>query len=536
MKKLISLFIAILTLFVSTLPFVSALFDSGAVTSKLNSQIYYMENLDQGTVFFDKESEKQVPLAGFAKVLVACVALEKWGNLDGEIKITEKHLNVFESIYGMALALYQEGETVTKKELFDCLVIASANDALSIITYDVTGTAEKMVQEMQSVINKAGCTSTSVKNIHGFDEEGQYTTARDVAKILKYATTFPELSEALGKEEITLKETELNDERTYYATNEMRNASVEDYYHSSVVAGKHTSTDLAGECIATVSKADGYSYLTVVMGGRYDDIDSDGYDENTSMTDTQLMLDWVYENIRFKVVASPEQILATVPVVAGKGTDQLQLVPEKEISALVPGAVTPASVMFEFVEGHAPEKIIAPVKSGEVLTQANVYYAGQKLTTINVVAKEDVELSFGGLVVTGIKTVIGSVIFLILAFLAAAIAVLKLVLDVKDFFDEERKKSFDPLPSSFEVLTEKLKKAVIFGNDKKKKGAAKGRPVGAKKKKAASPTNKTVKRTPSDRQKTAQTRKPQASEGRQKSPNETKSKKAVVQKKNNRKK
>lgn len=473
MKKLISVFLIILTVFTLTFQSAEALFDSGEVTSKLDSKVYYMENLDEGTVFFDKDSNKQVPLAGFAKIIAAIVVLEKWGNLDGEIKITKENLNVFEYIYDMPVALYEEGETVSKKELFDCFVIASANDALSVIAYDVAGTQEKFVQEMQNLVKKMGCTATTVKNMHGFDEEGQLTTARDVAKIVKYAINYPAFSEAFGKDEITLKKTDKNEQRTYYASNQMLNTAVADYYHSSVTGGKHTSTELAGECIATISNADGYSYLTVVMEGEYIDIDEDGYDENTAMTDAQRMLDWVYENIRFKVIANPQQTVATVKVVAGKGNEKIHLIPEKEISALVPEAVTPASVMFEFVDGEAPEKIIAPVKAGDVITQANIYYAGQKLKTINIVAKETVKLSFGGLVVSGIRSVVGSVFFLVLTFLAAAVAVLRFVLDLKDFFDKERKNSYDPLPSSFDVLVGRVKKALSFADRKKKKKAQK---------------------------------------------------------------
>ncbi len=467
MKKAISFFLLILTIFILTMPAASAFFDSGAVTSQLHSDIYYMENLDEGTVFFEKGSTEKVPIAGFAKVLAAVVALEKWGNLDGSIKLTKEHLNVFEYEYGMTTALYEEGETVAKKEIFDCLVVYSANDALSIIAYDISGTEEKFISEMQSLANKIGCTSTVLKNIHGFDIDGQYTTAQDVAKIIKYAVGLPSFNEAFSLEEITLKKTDKNEARTYYASNQMKNAAVADYYHSSVTGGRQTSTDTAGECIAVVSSADGYSYLTVVMGGKYEDIDNDDYDENTSMTDAQLMLDWVYDNIRFKVVASPEQTVAIVDVVAGKGVSRLELVPEKETSALVPLTASPASVMFEFVDGQAPKSVVAPIKAGEVVAQANVYYADNKLTTINVVAKEAVKLSFGGLVVTAFKSVIGSVFFLLLALIAASVAVLKFVLDLKDFSDKERRKSYDPLPSSFEVLVEKIKKALSF--DKKKK-------------------------------------------------------------------
>ena len=496
MKKLISFFVVFLMIFALTAPSAEALFDSGTVTSQLLSDIYYLENLDEGTVFFEKNSTVQTAPAGFVKLLAAIVAIEKWNNLDGDIKITEKNLNLLDYEDGMTTALYEEGEVVSKRELFDCLVAYSANDALSIIAYEVSGSLAQFVADIQALVVKIGCTSTTIKNIHGFDEEGQLTTAADVAKIIKYGLQYPAFNEAFSAQEITLKETEYNEERTYQASNKMQNAAIADYYHSSVTGGKQTSTNLAGECIAVISNADGYSYLTIVMGGRMEDIDDDYYDENTSMTDAQQMLDWVYENIRYKVIATPDQTVATVDVVAGQGTDKLQLVPEKETSALVPAMASPASVMFEFAEGQEVESIVAPVEAGDIITQADVFYAGQKLTTVNLVASETVKLSFGGLVSSFVKRIVGSVFFLILTFIAAAVAVLRFALDVKDFFDKDRKKSYEPLPSSFETLVEGVKKKLSFGGKKKKvKKAPKGKKTvkkGSSAKKGNAPVRKSA--------------------------------------------
>lgn len=488
MKKHISFFLSVITVLCLFVPSAAALFDSGAVTSRLGSDIYYLENLDEGTVFFEKDSDKKTPAAGFVKVLAAIVALEKWGNLDGEIVLTQKNLNIFEYEYGMTTAVYEAGETVSKRELFDCLVVYSANDALSVIAYEVSGSLEGFLKEMQALVKKIGCTSTVIKNIHGFDEEGQYTTARDVAKIIKYAIQYPAFNEAFSMSEVTLKATEQNEERVYKSSNKMKNAAIADYYHSSVTGGRQTSTDLAGECIAVISSADGYSYLAVVMGGELTDIDNDYYDENTSMTDTKLMLDWIYENIRYKVIASAEQTVATVDVVAGQGAQKLKLIPEKETSALVPEPVTPASVMFEVTD--KPESVVAPVKEGDVIARASVYYAGHKLTEVNLVAAESVRLSFGGLMLSAAKKIIGSVAFSVISFICAFVAVLKFILDLKDFFDKKRRKSYDPLPSSFEVLTSKITGIFSRKGKKKKKvspGAKKAVPKkGAKKPSAAS--------------------------------------------------
>lgn len=469
MKKLISFFLCLLTVTVLLIPSVSALFDSGTVTSQLKSDVYYLENLDEGTVFFEKDSNKKVPPAGFVKLLAAVVAIEKWGNLDGEIKITEQNLNIFEYEYGMFIAHYAEGETVSKRELFDCLVVTNANDALSIIAYEISGSLSAFVAELQALVNKIGCTSTVIKNIHGFDEDGQYTTAADIAKIIKYAIKYPAFSEAFSMSEITLEATDKNEEREYTSSNKMKNAAIADYYHSSVTGGKQTSTDLAGECIAVVSTADGYSYLSVVMGGELTDLDDDYYDENTSMTDTKMMLDWIYENIRYKVIATADQTIGTVDVVAGQGTHELRLIPEKESSALVPSMVTPAAVMFEIVE--KPESLIAPIKAGDVIAKANVYFAEKKLTTLNLVAAETVKLSFTGLMVSAGKKIIASTPFTVLSFILAFVAVLKFFLDLKDFFDKKRRSSYDPLPSSFEVLTGKI--AGVFKGKGRKKSSKK---------------------------------------------------------------
>ena len=471
MKKILSLFFALLIVLSSVCcAFTSgAAFDSGTLTKELKSDIYYMENLDEGTVFFEKNSQKKTPAAAFIKTLAAVVALEKWGNLEGSVKVTKKNLSLIKYEYGVRVAGYKEGETVSKRELFDCLMIYSANDAASIIASEVSGSVGAFVKEMQALADKIGCSSTAVKNIHGFDEKGQYTTAQDVAKIIKYALNYPVFAEAFSAKTVTLKKTALNDKREFVGSNKMANATIADYYHSSVTGGKQTATDEAGECIAVVSNKDGYSYLTVVMGGRLEDIDKDTVEENTCMTDAKKMLQWVYNNIRYRVVVSPDLIVSVVDVVAGRGADKVNLVPEKEASALVPAKATPASVSYEIVENSVPEKITAPVKAGEVLGKAKFMYAGQELITVNLVAQKDIPLSFFGLIMAGVTAVITSTFFIILLFIAALVAVgyfAKLLVEYLNRNDPDFKKKMDA----------KLKAPFTPKKKQVKKGAAKKRP------------------------------------------------------------
>lgn len=433
MKKIISFMLAVIIILSAVMLSAGALYDSGDVTSKLHSDVYYMENLDEGTVFFTKDSDKKVPIAGFSKIISAVVALEKWQNLEGEITLTKEALSTVDYGFGVKTALYKEGETVTKKELFDCLLIYSANDALSVIAYDVSGSADAFLKEMQALCDKAGCTSTVLKNLTGFDTDGQYTTASDIAKIIKYAYSYPLFIESFSLKSVTLKATELNSERTYTSTNRMTNAGVADYYHSSVTAGKHTSTEKAGECIAVVSNKDGYSYLTVVMGGKLMNVDSDEINENTSMTDAQKMLNWVYDNIRYRTVVMPTQTVAVVDVVAGKDADTLRLVPEAEVSALLPSNATPDSVKFEVVEGTVPEKLTAPIEAGDVIGEAKVFYAHHEIATIELVAANTVKMSLGRLIMSVVSSVLSSKIFLIIVAILTLVAVAVFLMNLLEF-------------------------------------------------------------------------------------------------------
>lgn len=425
-KKIFSLFLAITAIMLAMIPSATVFANYNnetEVTKNLDSKEYYMISLDDGSVMFSKNEEKKVPPAAFVKILASIVALEKWGNLEEQVKITEKSLALVEYSYGVRVADLKAGETYTKKSLVDNLIVYGANDVASVVAYDISGSSEAFVAEMQTLADKIGCKNTKLKNIHGFDEDGQYTTAKDVAEIIKYALNYPTFSDAFSASEVVLPATEQNEERTYSASNKMLNQTISLYYHSSITGGKQTSTDGAGECIAAVSSQDGYSYLTVVMGGEYKDIDSDGSEENTAVTDAKKLVEWVYDNIRFRVVATANQTVTVVNVIAGRNGDSLRLVPEKETSALVPAGATSDSVLIEPIADTLPEKVSAPVNAGDVICQAKVYYAGGEITTINLVAANDVPLSVFRLVMTGISAVITSTWFIVLE-VAALVAVL----------------------------------------------------------------------------------------------------------------
>ena len=419
MKKFFAVLLASLMFLSCFAPLAGADFNAQTeVTEKLVSDAYYMISLDDGSVLFNKNESTKTAPAAFVKLLAGITAIENWGNLDEEIEITEESLSLITGDYSLRKANLIAGETYTKRKLIEALIFYGANDCASVIAHSISGSTEDFIKLMHSLAKKIGCRHTRVVNLTGYDDDAQVSTAQDVATIIKYALNTPVFNEAFNATSITLPATSHNSERTYNTEVSMTSTVKQDYYQSAVTGGKYTATTKAGECVAVTSSQDGYSYLTVVMGGSLKDVDNDGVNENTAYTDAKALLDWVYSNIRFRTIASTSQISAVVNVVAGKNIDTLRLVPETETRALVPAKATTNAVLIQPIPESLPQEVRAPIKQGDVICQARVLYANQEIATINLVAYEDVELSVFRMFMTKLSRVMSSTAFIVIEILA----------------------------------------------------------------------------------------------------------------------
>lgn len=427
------------------------------LSDKLYSYSYYMVSLDDGTEMFSKNKNKKVAPAAFNKLAAAVVAVEEWdGDLDKKIKVTSDALAFLPNEYGVTVAGIKEGERYTRRKLLECMMIHSSNDCESVIAHSLAGTKENFVKKMQALVERIGCKNTKIVNMFGFDSDGQYTTAYDVSLLVRHALQYPEFSEPFSKNSVDIKID--GEEINLLGSNRMTVASIADYYSSSVTAGKQTSTTQAGECIAVKSESNGYSYLTVVMKGELKDIDGDGADENTSMTDAKKMIEWVNSNIRFKTVATPGQTLYVIDIDAGKGTDKLNLTAEKEISVLAPIKASGDSVLIEPIEKTVPKKLKAPVKAGDVVCKAKVLYANEEIAQINLVASQDVKRSVSGYLIMLLSAVITSKVFIAAEIIALCFLIIYLVIKING------------------IITGKHLKLFAVGDNKKKKKQPKRKP------------------------------------------------------------
>jgi len=85
------------------------------------------------------------------------------------------------------------GQTVTVEQGLQALIAISANDVATAFSERVSGTEAAFAQHMTDSARRIGMTATTFRNANGLPDQGQVTTARDMAILaVALATNFPQ--------------------------------------------------------------------------------------------------------------------------------------------------------------------------------------------------------------------------------------------------------------------------------------------------------------------------------------------------------
>ncbi len=410
MKRAFSFFLAVVLLLCTCILPSFAAFNSSLNTS---ADIVLLLNRDSGTVIFDKNADKVTAPASLTKITTAIVTIQNCQDLDTVVTVKQSSLDAIAGTNSSTAGLLA-GEQLTVRQLLYCLLVRSANEAAVILAdYIGGGSVSAFVQMMNDYVQSIGCENTHYVNPHGLDAEGHYSTARDLAVITEHALELPLFSEIVNTVSYTLPATNKSPERNLLSTNWLINPNFKTYYCEYAAGVKTGSTSDAGRCVISTASKDGYNYLAVVMGAPYEDVNGDGNPDNCAFLECKKIFEWAFDNLRLTKVADPTRIVTVVDVRLSRDADHVRLVPESEVTALVPVGNDENSVLIEAIPEETPTVVDAPIKKGDVLGKARILYAEDEIATVNLVAAEDVDVSILLYLGNGISKLFHSTVFLI---------------------------------------------------------------------------------------------------------------------------
>lgn len=361
MKRVISLILVLS--FVLSFPICA----NAEENKKSNVKSSILMSLDTGDVIKQNNAYEHLSPASVTKLMSILLILEAIDS--GKIKLTDEVAATENAVSKGGSQIWLEvGEKMTVNDLFKAVVIASANDACTLLGEYVAGSDSAFVDMMNKRVETLGLKNSHFENCTGLDDEvaNHYSCAYDLAVIakevmkhkliLKYSTVWLD----------TLRngKTELNN------TNKMINK------YNGMTGLKTGTTSNAGFCLCATATRDGISFVSVVLGAQTSD-------ERFALT--QELLDYGFANYKLDNIKIDNSKLKTVKV--KNGVDK-SITPKCELNKklLLPKNSDKITYKYSFLD-----EVKAPVKKGDKIGVITVYSGNKKISSIELKSDKNIK-------------------------------------------------------------------------------------------------------------------------------------------------
>jgi D-alanyl-D-alanine carboxypeptidase len=266
-------------------------------------------------------------------------------------------------------------------------MLASANDAAMNIAGHIAGSQEAFVEMMNKRAAEIGCTDTHFVNAHGLDHPDQYTTARDMVKIVQEAIKNETFCEVFGAVGYTIPPTNRTDKKQVIETDNhlIYQLILRKFNRDDVTGGKTSSTSGAGSSLVCTAEDKGMKLICLVMGTERVAMDGKvSYYGN--FEEIFELLDFAFDGFRIARVLFPDQALAQFPVERGE-CDVIGY-PDVSVNSVVPENCTLDNLILRFnVEGSG---LYAPLSKDQKIATVQVWYQTSCITEAQAFAMNSV--------------------------------------------------------------------------------------------------------------------------------------------------
>ena len=360
MKRCATLFTAMLLL-ISLVPV-----EARAVDLPIHSRAAVLMEKETGQILYAQNEHEQLEPASVTKVMTLLLVMEAIdsGTLHYDDMVTASD---YASSMGGSQIFLKAGEQMTVEDLLKGVCVASGNDACVALAEHLAGVTELFVAQMNNRARELGMNDTNFVNCNGLPAAGHVTSAYDIA---------------LMSRELILHHPDIRRFTTIWmdtlrdGKSELSNTNKLIRFYDGATGLKTGSTSSAGYCISATAERDGMELIAVTLKA---DTSSDRFE------DAKTLLNYGFSTYAL-IDAGGDVSLPPVAVGLGVADTVQPVLPQDGRSLLIErsqAADLERTVAME-------ESVEAPVTRGQELGQVTVTSGGTVLSTVPILAGEDV--------------------------------------------------------------------------------------------------------------------------------------------------
>ena len=197
--------------------------------------------------------------------MTVIVAIEELDDLEEKIMLDA---DIFPELYAgdATQAGFQAGEAVRAIDLLYGAILPSGAECCIGLADAIAGSEDAFVELMNKKAQKIGMENTHFCDTTGLHDPNHYSTAYDMAVLLKYAIRNDTFREIIETPRHSTGVTNIHpDGITYYSTM-FKNLNDPTVTEGKILGGKTGYTNEAGLCLASFAEIGGREYILVTAG------------------------------------------------------------------------------------------------------------------------------------------------------------------------------------------------------------------------------------------------------------------------------
>lgn len=330
------------------------------------SKAYVLMEAGTGAVLQSKSEEECVPIGTLNKIMTVLLVEEAIDG--GKLTLdTEVRASPYANSMKQAVIWLNVGEKMRVEDLLKGVIIGNANDASVALAEAVAGTERDFVIRMNVRAKEIGMVNTIFKNCTGYDEDGQYSTAYDVAVMTR---------ELIKHEGLHRYMTCWMDSLRSGAT-ELVNTNRLVRTYDGIIGVKAGNSDAAGNCLSAAAKRKDVTYISIVLGS---------CDKDSVFAEGKKLLNIGFSGYQIIKPDLPDELSAPFPVSGGVGKEILIYVRDFKDLVIPNGSFK--NIRCEY---KINEQIEAPVEINQKIGEITFYLNDKELYKTDLVSINKVE-------------------------------------------------------------------------------------------------------------------------------------------------